>query len=104
MILLKKLKTFVKTDAAHIIYFEHLAGAKLADTQADLTPKQDIFLSLMAVEDINSMKVRDEEFKALCKSQGVKFSRTYNRFKTGGSLRNIFRERQKNYDKEVFNK
>lgn len=97
------MKIFVKTDSANIIYFQHLAGARLANNQADLTPVQDLFLSLMAIEDIKAIKVRDEKLDALCKSQGIRFSRTYDRFQKGGDIRNIFRERQRNYDK-MFNK
>lgn len=92
----------MKTDAAHILYYQHLAGCRICEKQADLTFKQDLFLSLMAVEDINSERMRNEELEALCKSQGIKFSRKYNRFQKGGDLRDIFRRRQRELDKNVF--
>lgn len=87
----------MKTNEANIIYYQHFAGCKIAKTQADATIEQDVFLQMMAAEDINMIQNRNVEIRSLCKSQGVRFHKTYDRFNNTGSLRSAFKERQRAY-------
>lgn len=65
----------MKKNEALILYKTHCSGTTICDNYVDCTLYQQIFLGLMAAEDINFERKIEGTLRAIAESLGVKFKK-----------------------------